>query len=70
MLAVARAEAGDGPAAVVNLLRAIELNPDNRFLARTEPSFERLREDDAVREALMTPGDAPVEPESGSPSTT
>ena len=70
MLAVARADGGDAPAASAHLLRAIELNPDNRFLARTEPSFERLREIDTVREALMTPGDAPVEPESESPSST
>lgn len=70
MLAVARAYAGDAADAAAHLLRAIELNPDNRFLARTEPSFDRIREDDAVREALKTPGASPPEPESGSPSST
>ena len=69
MLAVARADAGDAADAATHLLRAIELNPDNRFLARTEPSFEPIREDDAVREALKTPGETLPEPETGSPSS-
>ena len=69
MLAVARADAGDAAAAATHLLRAIELNPDNRFLARTEPSFEPLREDAAVQEALKTPGEALREPDTGSPSS-
>ena len=59
MLAVARADAGDLPAAAGHLLRAIELNPDNRFLARNEPSFDRLRNDDAVQKALASPAAAP-----------
>ena len=59
MLAVARADAGDLSAAAGHLLRAIELNPDNRFLARNEPSFDRLRDDDAVRRALEMPAAAP-----------
>lgn len=59
MLAVARADAGDLPAAAGHLLRAIELNPDNRFLARNEPSFDRLRDDDAVQTALESPTAAP-----------
>ena len=70
MLAVARADGGDAAAAAGHLLRAIELNPDNRFLARTEPSFDQLRADNAVREALRTPGDALPEQETGGPTST
>ena len=55
MLAVARATAGETKAAVTHLERAIELNPDNRFLARNEPSFETLQENPAVRRALSSP---------------
>jgi len=54
MLAVARAAAGETKAAVTHLQRAIELNPDNRFLARNEPSFETLQESAAVRQALSS----------------
>ena len=68
MLAVARADADDLPAAATHLLRAIELNSDNRFLARTEPSFDRLREDDAVRTALGTPDADPHHADSESPA--
>lgn len=38
--------------AVPFLLRAIELNPDNRALARHDPDFEPMREVDSVRAAL------------------
>jgi tetratricopeptide (TPR) repeat protein len=38
--------------AVPLLLRAIELNPDNRTLARHDPDLEALREFDTVRAAL------------------
>jgi tetratricopeptide (TPR) repeat protein len=38
--------------AVPLLLRAIELNPDNRTLARHDPDLEALREFDSVRTAL------------------
>ena len=38
--------------AVPLLLRAIELNPDNRTLARHDPDLEVLREFDTVRAAL------------------
>ena len=57
MLAIARAAAGDAQAAASHLLRSIELNPDNRFLAREESSFEVLSEDDAVQDALKSPLD-------------
>jgi tetratricopeptide (TPR) repeat protein len=42
--------------AVPLLLRAIELNPDNRSLARHDPDLEGLRQFETVRMAL----DAPV----------
>jgi tetratricopeptide (TPR) repeat protein len=38
--------------AVPVLLRAIELNPDNRSLARHDPDFEALRQYETVRIAL------------------
>ena len=38
--------------------RAVEFNPDNRFLARNEPSFDRLRGDDAVQMAVQVPAAA------------
>ena len=38
--------------AVPHLLRAIELNPDNRSLARHDPDLDALREFDSVRTAL------------------
>lgn len=52
MLAIARADGGDAQAAAGHLLRALELNPDNRRLARHEPSFKQLRDDEAVRDAI------------------
>ena len=57
MMAVARAAAGDGTTAVTHLSRAIELNPDNRFLARHEPTFEMLQEDEAFQQILLSPSD-------------
>ena len=55
MLALARADRGDLQAAGTHLLRAIDLNPENRYLARREPSLEPLREDETIQEALRTP---------------
>ncbi len=52
MLAVARAGAGETAAASTHLHRALELNPDNRFLARNEPSFDVLRDDAALQPVL------------------
>lgn len=48
-------------AAVPLLLRAIELNPDNRGLARHDPDLEPLRQFDAVRTALEATGSAKIE---------
>lgn len=55
MLALARADGGDLKAAGAHLLRALELNPENRYLARREPSLDLLREDETIQEALRTP---------------
>jgi tetratricopeptide (TPR) repeat protein len=40
--------------AVPALLRAIDLNPENRAMARHDPDLESLREDESVRTALNT----------------
>ena len=45
ILAMARAVDGEHSVAVAHLKRAIELNPDNKFLARNEPSFESLQDE-------------------------
>lgn len=52
MLAVAKATTGNVEEASSHLHRALELNPDNRFIARTEPTFDVLREDDALQQIL------------------
>ena len=52
MLAVTRAVDGENSAAVSHLRRAIELNPDNRFLARNEPGFEALQDEETFRQAV------------------
>lgn len=52
MLASVLALRDDLDSAVPLLLRAIELNPDNRMLARHDPDLEALREYDSVRSAL------------------
>ena len=55
MLAVALAAAGDASVAVTHLHRAIELNPDNRFLARHESSFDVLNDHEAFQQLLASP---------------
>jgi tetratricopeptide (TPR) repeat protein len=47
--------------AVPLLLRAIELNPDNRTLARHDPDLEALREFDSVRTVLEAASPAKTE---------
>jgi tetratricopeptide (TPR) repeat protein len=54
MLAVIEVMRADLESAVAHLLRAIELNPDNRALARRDPDLEPLRHHEAVRAALET----------------
>ena len=48
-------------AAVPLLLRAIELNPDNRTLARRDPDLEPLRQFESVRVALEATGSPKIE---------
>ena len=59
MLAVVHATSGNKEAAVDYLRHAIELNPDNRFLARHEAGFEAFQEDDVVQQMLASPSDEP-----------
>ena len=54
MLAVAYAMSENTGLSVTHLERAILLNPDNRLLARQEPDFENIHEDDRFRD-LTTP---------------
>ena len=61
MLAVVHATSGNKEAAVNYLRQAIELNPDNRFLARHEASFDAFQEDDVVQQLLASPFDDPDE---------
>ena len=46
--------------AIAPLIRAIDLNPDNRSMARQDPDLEPLRQNDSVRAVLggPTPGKA------------
>ena len=46
MLSVAHALTDDVDLAITHLERAIRLNPDNRLLARQEPDFENLHDND------------------------
>ena len=52
MLAAVHALRGEPAEAVPALLRAIELNPENRPMARHDPDVESLREHESVRAAL------------------
>jgi len=63
MLALAHAAAGTTGMALTHLHRAVELNPDNRFLARHESGFDALRNEEAFEEALGLPGrPSPLKP--------
>jgi tetratricopeptide (TPR) repeat protein len=55
MLAVAHAQRGEHAEAIAHLERAIAVNPENRALARSDPDFEPLRDDDSFRAALEAP---------------
>jgi tetratricopeptide (TPR) repeat protein len=59
MLAVAHAQRGEHAEAVAHLERAIALNPENRALARRDPDLEPLRDDEAFRMTLDSPGPTP-----------
>lgn len=52
MMAVIRSTRSESTQAVEHLRRAIELNPDNRSLARQDADLERLRQTPAVRALL------------------
>ncbi len=55
VLAAIRAQRGEPPLALEHLRRAIELNPENRALARQDPDLEPLRGHDAFRSLLEPP---------------
>ena len=61
LFSLAAAAQEDHQTAVAHLLRAIELNPDNRFPARSEQGFDLIREDESSADALEIPQDPEVE---------
>jgi tetratricopeptide (TPR) repeat protein len=61
MLATVLALRDEAEQAVPVLLRAIELNPENRAMARHDPDLERLRHYDSIRAALDASSPAKVE---------
>jgi tetratricopeptide (TPR) repeat protein len=61
MLASVLALRDESDEAVSYLLRAIELNPDNRGMARHDPDLEPLRQYDSVRAALEASAPAKAE---------
>lgn len=56
IMAVALASHGQSTESLTHLRRSIELNPDNRSLARQDPDLEDVRDLDGFREALDSPG--------------
>ena len=60
MLAVAYAMSENSGLSVTHLERAILLNPDNRLLARQEPDFENIHEDDRFRDLTAPEEDRDV----------
>jgi tetratricopeptide (TPR) repeat protein len=56
MLAVAHAQRGEHAEAIAHLERAIALNPENRAIARRDPDFESLHDDEAFHSALESHG--------------
>ncbi len=59
MRAVVLTLRGELPEAVPCLLRSIELNPENRGLARQDPDLEPLRHDEGLRQILDAAFSAP-----------
>ncbi len=55
MLAVVYAQTDQLDLAVTHLERAVELEPENRLVARQEPDFESLREHERVQQLLEPP---------------
>jgi tetratricopeptide (TPR) repeat protein len=61
MLATVLTLRDESDEAVPHLLRAIDLNPENRSMARHDPDLERLRHFDTVRAALESVSPAKVD---------
>ena len=55
MLGAALAAKGDQQGAVIHLVHAIDLNPDNRELLRKEPELDALRQTPELQAALAAP---------------
>ena len=55
MLAVVHTLRGQRELALAHLRRAIDLNPDNRALARQAPDFEPIRNEEGFRQAVEPP---------------
>jgi tetratricopeptide (TPR) repeat protein len=55
MLAVAYTQLGDTARATRHLRKAVDLNPENRVLARRDPDLEALRQDEAARAFIFSP---------------
>ena len=58
MLAVAHAQRGEHTEAIAHLERSIALNPENRSLARREPDFDPLGDDEAFQAVIDSPSSA------------
>jgi tetratricopeptide (TPR) repeat protein len=54
IMAVALSDSGEADKAIIHLQRAIQLNPDNRALARQDPDLEGLRSVGGFSAALET----------------
>jgi tetratricopeptide (TPR) repeat protein len=61
MLAVAHAQRGEHAEAVAHLERSIAINPENRALARRDPDFDPLADDDAFQAVVDTPSSTPLD---------
>ena len=60
MLAVVHTLRGQRELALSHLRRAIDLNPDNRALARQAPDFEPIRNEEGFRQAVEPPPAPPA----------
>jgi tetratricopeptide (TPR) repeat protein len=70
MRAVVLTLRGELPEAVPSLLRSIELNPENRGLARQDPDLEPLRQDEGLRQILDAAFTAPRQDRRRTPART
>jgi tetratricopeptide (TPR) repeat protein len=69
MLAIAHAGLGDADSAVAHLQEAIELNPENRFLAAQDSDLEPIREHVAFTALIDSPPPARRRPATRARST-